>query len=135
MNLPPIQISKVNRPYLSNGFEAVRLCLKVYYGQLCRANTVQVSAEPNLFELCRVKPVFLQKKSPPQIIPTIRTSWLARSFLGLPRNQPFVVFLCHVFCNQPFFHSDVFLQKPLFQPSLKKAKKHARKKQPDDKVT
>jgi len=50
--------------FLKAGQEAVRLCLKVNYGQLRRANTVQVSAEPNLFELCRVKPVFLQKKSP-----------------------------------------------------------------------
>jgi hypothetical protein len=52
----------------------------------------------------------------PQKIPAIRTSWLARSFLWLPHYPRFIVFFCHVFCNQPFFHSDVFFKNHYFNP-------------------
>ena len=36
----------------------------------------------------------------PLKIPTIRSSWLARSFLWLPHNPRFVVFICHTFCKR-----------------------------------
>ena len=71
-----------------------------------------------------------QRDNPqPPKIPTIRTSWLARSFCRLPHNPRFVVFFCHTFCNQPFFHSDVFT-KPLFQSTHKKQKDAPEKNNP-----
>ena len=84
--------------FLMNKQKAVRLCLKVHYGQLRKATTGRQKSSP-----------FLASSLSLTATELVEVQGLHSLFACLRTINPAVVFFCHTFCNPRTFGTLLFL--------------------------